>query len=83
MAGPSPREDREGSLAEEYNLLAGANDEVGDYLVDHPRTRFISFTGSRAVGLRIVERAARHQEGQPETYRSAIVTPPQTLTSSL
>jgi len=46
------------------NLLAGANDEVGDYLVDHPRTRFISFTGSRAVGLRIVERAARHQEGQ-------------------
>ncbi|WP_088006560.1 L-glutamate gamma-semialdehyde dehydrogenase [Indiicoccus explosivorum] len=46
------------------NFVPGPGAEVGDYLVDHPRTRFISFTGSRAVGLRIVERAAKVNEGQ-------------------
>ena len=30
----------------------------------HPKIRFISFTGSRDVGLRINELAAKHQEGQ-------------------
>jgi sugar lactone lactonase YvrE len=28
------------------NYLPGSGSEVGDYLVDHPMTRFISFTGS-------------------------------------
>src|SRR5581483_11392342 len=37
---------------------------VGDVLVQHPKTRFISFTGSRDVGLRINELAAKHQPGQ-------------------
>ncbi len=46
------------------NYLPGPGSEVGDYLVDHPRTRFISFTGSREVGTRIFERAAIIQEGQ-------------------
>lgn len=46
------------------NLLPGPGSEVGDYLVDHPQTRFISFTGSRDVGLRINERAARTAPGQ-------------------
>lgn len=46
------------------NYLPGSGSEVGDYLVDHPLTRFISFTGSREVGLRIHERAARTQPGQ-------------------
>ena len=40
------------------NYIPGPGAEVGDYLVDHPSTRFISFTGSRDVGLRIYERAA-------------------------
>ncbi len=40
------------------NFIPGSGAEVGDYLVDHPRTRFISFTGSREVGTRIFERAA-------------------------
>jgi 1-pyrroline-5-carboxylate dehydrogenase len=38
--------------------------EVGDYLVDHPKTRFITFTGSMQIGLRINERAAKTQPGQ-------------------
>ncbi|MEF3303608.1 L-glutamate gamma-semialdehyde dehydrogenase [Paenibacillus sp. GYB003] len=46
------------------NYLPGPGGEVGDYLVDHPQTRFISFTGSRDVGLRINERAAKTAPGQ-------------------
>jgi len=46
------------------NLLTGPGRAVGDYLVEHPKTRFISFTGSKAVGLGIVEKAARTAAGQ-------------------
>jgi 1-pyrroline-5-carboxylate dehydrogenase len=46
------------------NFVPGNGAEVGDYLVDHPRTRFISFTGSRDVGTRIYERASKVNEGQ-------------------
>ncbi len=46
------------------NYIPGPGGEVGDYLVDHPRTRFVSFTGSRDVGLRINERASKVNEGQ-------------------
>ena len=46
------------------NYIPGSGAEVGDYLVDHPKTRFISFTGSREVGTRIYERAAKVNEGQ-------------------
>jgi len=47
-----------------YTLLVGSGGEIGDLLVEHPRTRFISFTGSREVGLRINEIAARPRAGQ-------------------
>ncbi|MBS4205274.1 L-glutamate gamma-semialdehyde dehydrogenase [Lederbergia citrea] len=46
------------------NYIPGSGSEVGDYLVDHPKTRFISFTGSREVGTRIYERASKVNEGQ-------------------
>ena len=46
------------------NFVPGSGSEVGDYLVDHKDTRFISFTGSRDVGLRIFERSAKVSEGQ-------------------
>lgn len=46
------------------NFLPGPGGQMGDFLVDHPRTRFVAFTGSRDVGLRIFERAAKHQPGQ-------------------
>ncbi|WNS76025.1 L-glutamate gamma-semialdehyde dehydrogenase [Bacillus sp. DTU_2020_1000418_1_SI_GHA_SEK_038] len=46
------------------NFVPGSGAEVGDYLVDHKDTRFISFTGSRDVGLRIFERASKINEGQ-------------------
>lgn len=46
------------------NFLTGSGGTVGNTLVGHHRTRFISFTGSRAVGLSIVELAAKTQPGQ-------------------
>jgi 1-pyrroline-5-carboxylate dehydrogenase len=46
------------------NYLPGYGSEVGDYLVQDARTRFISFTGSMATGLRINELAARQIENQ-------------------
>ncbi|MFB7641019.1 L-glutamate gamma-semialdehyde dehydrogenase [Peribacillus butanolivorans] len=46
------------------NFVPGSGAEVGDYLVDHPKTRFISFTGSRDVGLRIYKRASEVNTGQ-------------------
>lgn len=46
------------------NFVPGSGAEVGDYLVDHPKTRFVSFTGSRDVGIRIYERASKVNEGQ-------------------
>ncbi|MBA2175963.1 L-glutamate gamma-semialdehyde dehydrogenase [Halobacillus locisalis] len=54
------------------NYIPGSGKEVGDYLVDHPRTRFVSFTGSREVGTRIFERAAKVQEGQKWLKRTII-----------
>ncbi|MEK3788665.1 L-glutamate gamma-semialdehyde dehydrogenase [Paenibacillus sp. FSL K6-1230] len=44
--------------------LPGSGAEIGDLLVSHPLTRFISFTGSREVGLRIFEQSARIGSGQ-------------------
>jgi 1-pyrroline-5-carboxylate dehydrogenase len=46
------------------NFLAGSGGVIGGTLVGHPRTRFISFTGSREVGLGIVEGAAKVSPGQ-------------------
>ncbi len=47
-----------------FSLLVGSGAVVGDVLVEHPLTRFISFTGSRDVGLRINELAAKARPGQ-------------------
>lgn len=46
------------------NFMTGSGAEVGDVVVDHPQTRYIAFTGSKEVGLRINERAAKVHEGQ-------------------
>jgi 1-pyrroline-5-carboxylate dehydrogenase len=46
------------------NLCPGEGKSFGSAVVAHPQTRFIAFTGSKAVGLEIHERAARTQPGQ-------------------
>jgi 1-pyrroline-5-carboxylate dehydrogenase len=46
------------------NYVPGSGAQVGDYIVQHPKTRFIAFTGSKEVGLYINEQAAIAREGQ-------------------
>ncbi len=45
------------------NLCQGGP-AVGRAIVEDPKTRYIAFTGSKAVGLEIHERAAKTQKGQ-------------------
>jgi 1-pyrroline-5-carboxylate dehydrogenase len=47
-----------------FSLFTGSGAAIGDILVSHPKTRFISFTGSRDVGLHINELAAKTPKGQ-------------------
>ncbi len=46
------------------NFVPGGGSVIGDALVSHPKTRFISFTGSKPVGLHINELAAKARPGQ-------------------
>jgi len=46
------------------NFITGSGSSVGDILVGHPKTRFVSFTGSKEVGIRINELASKVQPGQ-------------------
>ncbi|MGH7500665.1 MAG: L-glutamate gamma-semialdehyde dehydrogenase [Longimicrobiales bacterium] len=54
------------------NFVPGPGAEIGDALVTDARTRFIAFTGSKEVGLRIFERAAKHQPGQKWLKRTVL-----------
>jgi 1-pyrroline-5-carboxylate dehydrogenase len=53
-----------GFPASSFCFLTGSGGAIGDFLVAHPKTRFVSFTGSRDVGLHINELAAKPQKGQ-------------------
>ena len=46
------------------NFVTGGGGTVGDAIVRHPKTRFVSFTGSREVGIGINRLAAEVQSGQ-------------------
>ena len=54
------------------NLCPGEGPEFGSAVVAHPQTRFIAFTGSKAVGLEIHERAAKTQPGQTFIKRTIL-----------
>ncbi|HEV8480662.1 MAG TPA: L-glutamate gamma-semialdehyde dehydrogenase [Candidatus Eisenbacteria bacterium] len=47
-----------------FNFVTGSGGTVGDTLVRHAKTRFVSFTGSREVGVGINKLAAEVQPGQ-------------------
>ena len=53
-----------GVPADAFAFLPGKGEEVGPYLVKHPQVAMIVFTGSRAVGLQIVESASKVPSGQ-------------------
>ncbi len=46
------------------NFCPGSGTTFGNAIVEDPKTRFIAFTGSKAVGLEIHERAAKAKPGQ-------------------
>jgi 1-pyrroline-5-carboxylate dehydrogenase len=46
------------------NFCPGGGATFGDAVVAHPKVRFIAFTGSREIGLRINQNAAQQQPGQ-------------------
>jgi 1-pyrroline-5-carboxylate dehydrogenase len=46
------------------NYLTGSGSTIGDELIENPQVRFVAFTGSRDVGLRINELAAKPRKGQ-------------------
>jgi RHH-type proline utilization regulon transcriptional repressor/proline dehydrogenase/delta 1-pyrroline-5-carboxylate dehydrogenase len=51
------------------NFLPGAGAEVGEYLAGRPGIHLIAFTGSRAVGTRLLELGARLADGQTHVKR--------------
>jgi 1-pyrroline-5-carboxylate dehydrogenase len=57
---------------EALNFLTGPGGEVGDTLVMHPKTRYIAFTGSKEVGLRISELAGKAAPGQVWIKRTVL-----------
>ncbi len=46
------------------NFCPGSGGEIGDLLVEHPKTRFVAFTGSMEVGLGIYEKCGKVSKGQ-------------------
>jgi len=46
------------------NFCPGHGSDFGGKVVEHPKTRYIAFTGSKEVGLHINQRAAMQQPGQ-------------------
>jgi 1-pyrroline-5-carboxylate dehydrogenase len=49
---------------EAVQFVTGSGAAVGDTIVQHPKTRYVGFTGSKEVGLRISELAAKPSPGQ-------------------
>jgi len=54
------------------NFITGPGEVVGARMVEHPQTRFITFTGSKAVGVGIYETAAKIQPGQKWLKRAIL-----------
>ena len=54
------------------NFVTGPGEVVGDRMVQHPKTRFVAFTGSREVGVGIYEKAAKVHPGQPYLKRAIL-----------
>jgi 1-pyrroline-5-carboxylate dehydrogenase len=46
------------------NFCPGSGTTFGNAIVEHPKTRFVTFTGSKAVGLEIHERTAKAKPNQ-------------------
>jgi 1-pyrroline-5-carboxylate dehydrogenase len=54
------------------NFCPGSGSQFGEAVVAHAKTRYISFTGSKEVGLHINQRAAEQQPGQKWIKRTVL-----------
>lgn len=61
-----------GFPAGSVNLLPGLGEVVGEFLVNHKDISTIAFTGSKAVGLHILNRASIRQPGQIHLKRCLV-----------
>ncbi len=52
-----------------FNYLPGRGAVIGDYLVEHPDIAMIAFTGSMETGHRILARASKVGDDQPQIKR--------------
>lgn len=52
-----------------FQYVPGKGSQVGTYLVEHPDTHVIAFTGSREVGCKIYAEAAKLRPGQKHLKR--------------
>ena len=50
-------------------FLPGKGEVIGDFLVHHPDIAFIAFTGSKAVGLGIIQAGALQSAGQTQVKK--------------
>lgn len=55
-----------------FAFLPGQGEDIGDYLVQHPKVSIISFTGSFAVGSQIIKKAS-HITSQQKDIKKCIV----------
>lgn len=46
------------------NLIYGSGSLIGDYLAQHPKIKFIGFTGSKEVGIKVAQHAVSFVNGQ-------------------
>ncbi len=54
------------------SFFTGPGSTAGEALVNHPKTRYIAFTGSKEAGLRIAEQASKTQPGQVWIKRTVL-----------
>jgi 1-pyrroline-5-carboxylate dehydrogenase len=57
---------------EALNFVTGPGGVIGDTLIQHPKTRYVAFTGSKEVGLRISELAGKTVAGQRWVKRAIL-----------
>ena len=57
---------------ESFAFLPGRGEEVGDYLVSHPKVSIISFTGSFEVGVQIIQKASQISKNQKDIKKCIV-----------
>ena len=57
---------------ESFAFLPGRGEEIGDYLVSHPKVSIISFTGSFEVGTQIIKKAGQISKNQKDIKKCIV-----------